>query len=225
MKPEEEPIKAGLAAVPPDLRDYVERSVLPRYDAFDAAHRRDHAEAVIARSMALAAHYPAARPACVYVVAAYHDVGLDEGRERHHEVSARRLLADEALRRWFDAETLRTMAEAVEDHRASRGSLPRSLYGCIVAEADRLINPATVVRRTVQYGLAHYPGLSREAHYARMLEHLTHKYGTAGYLRLCLPESPNAAPLAELRALIADAQRLRRVFEEIYDRESGINSR
>lgn len=208
-------------AVTPELRRYVEHDILPLYDAFDAAHRRDHAEAVMARSMALWRHYPALRADMVYLVAAYHDVGLDEGREHHHEVSARRLLADTKLRRWFTPEELALMAEAVEDHRASADRRPRSLYGCIVAEADRLIDPDTVIRRTVQYGLSHYPGLSREQHYARMCEHLGRKYAAGGYLQLCLPESPNAAPLARLRALIADEGRLRAAFDALYDAETA----
>lgn len=204
-------------SVTPSLRRYVECAVLPQYDAFDPAHRRDHAEAVIARSMALVRHYPELRADMVYLVAAYHDVGLDEGRDRHHEVSARRLLADGELCRWFTSEERAVMADAVEDHRASAGRLPRTLYGCIVAEADRLIDPDTVVRRTVQYGLSHYPALTREQHYVRMCEHLRGKYAAGGYLRLCLPESPNAVPLAWLRALIGDAEALRRAFDEAFD--------
>ncbi len=49
------------------------------------------------------------------------------------------------------------MREAVEDHRASTDHEPRSLYGKIVAEADRIIDPDTTLRRTVQYGLKQNP--------------------------------------------------------------------
>ena len=68
-----------------ELIRYVERAILPRYDAFDRAHRRDHARTVIAASLRLARHYEV-NPDAVYAVAAYHDTGLCEGRERHHEV-------------------------------------------------------------------------------------------------------------------------------------------
>ena len=47
------------------------------------------------------------------------------------------------------------MKEAVEDHRASTDHEPRSIYGKIVAEADRIIDPDITLRRTVQYGLKH----------------------------------------------------------------------
>ena len=38
-----------------ELKAYIEREILPRYDHFDAAHRRDHAEQVIRESVRLAA--------------------------------------------------------------------------------------------------------------------------------------------------------------------------
>lgn len=204
----------------PALLAYLEGELLLRYDAFDAAHRRDHALAVAERSMDLAAHYDVDAE-MVLTVAYYHDLGLSEGREHHHEVSAQLLLADECLRCWFSGEQLEVMAEAVADHRASAKHAPRSIYGSIVAEADRLIDPMLVLRRTVQYGLAHYPELSREQHYERFLHHLQEKYAEGGYLRLWLPESANAAPLAELRRIIADNERLRRQFESLYEAEAG----
>ena len=71
-----------------ELIRYVEREILPRYDAFDRAHRRDHALTVIAASLRLARYYEV-NPDMVYAVAAYHDTGLREGRGRHHEASAR----------------------------------------------------------------------------------------------------------------------------------------
>ena len=204
----------------PALLAYLEGELLPRYDAFDAAHRRDHALAVAERSMNLAAHYDVDAE-MVLTVAYYHDLGLSEGREHHHEVSAQLLLADEHLRQWFSKEQLAVMAAAVADHRASAAHAPRSIYGSIVAEADRLIDPLLVLRRTVQYGLAHYPHLEREQHYERFLHHLQEKYAEGGYLRLWLPQSANAAPLAELRRLIADNEQLRRQFESLYEAEAG----
>ena len=40
--------------VSPTLIAYIEREILPCYAHFDAAHQRNHAEEVIARSLALA---------------------------------------------------------------------------------------------------------------------------------------------------------------------------
>ena len=115
------------------------------------------------------------------------------------------------------------IADAVEDHRASAGAPPRSIYGRIVAEADRVIDCDTTLRRTVQYGLQHEPQLDREGQYARFVAHLRKKYAAGGYLRLWLPESGNVPRLEALRSRIADEALLRADFDRLYDEESRQN--
>lgn len=199
------------------LKTYIEQEILPRYDHFDAAHQRNHADEVIERSLALAEHYEVNED-MVYAIAAYHDTGLCEGRDTHHLVSGRIIRDDMKLREWFTEEQIETMAQAAEDHRASSGHEPRSIYGKIVAEADRLITPEKVIRRTIQYGLDHYPELDKEGQYRRFREHLLEKYSDTGYLRLWIPESDNAARLEELRKVIRDATALRAAFEQAFDK-------
>ena len=199
-----------------ELRIYIETEIIPRYESFDAAHGTDHVRTVIAHSLDLARHYDVDAD-MIYAVAAYHDTGLARGRELHHIHSGEILLADTELRRWFTAEQLAVMRDAVEDHRASSDHAPRTIYGRIVAEADRCLDPETVIRRTIQYGTAHYPALSREGQFDRCVEHLQRKYAEGGYLRLWIPESDNARKLAELRALIHDTARLREAFGRIYE--------
>lgn len=199
---------------------YVEHEIIPRYADFDKAHREDHVRSVIDRSMNLLERMPDLDREMVYVVAAFHDLGLCRGREYHHVVSGEILENDQYITRRFSAEQIKTMKEAVEDHRASNGSRPRNDYGLVVAEADRLIDAETIVRRTVQYGLSHYPELDREGHFRRTVEHLNEKYGPDGYLKIWLPWSDNVARLRELHHLIADHTRLRLLFDRLYDSES-----
>lgn len=198
-----------------ELVDYIEQKIIPLYDHFDPAHRRDHVQLVIQQSMALAESLDVDAN-MVYAIAAYHDIGLCQGREHHHEVSAQMLLADSCLHKWFDESQLQTMADAVEDHRASSDHAPRTLYGRIVAEADRFIEPDTIIRRTVQYGLEHYPALDKEGHCARTLQHLHEKYGRMGYLRLWFDQSPNAEQLETLRQMMEDENLIRQKIEEFY---------
>ena len=204
--------------VPETLVTYIERNIIPQYAAFDKAHQIDHARKVIEESLKLAVHYDV-NPAMVYTIAAYHDLGLSEGREFHHVVSSEVLLADKELRQWFSEEELQTMKEAVEDHRASNKQTPRSIYGKIVAEADRIIDPEVTLRRTVQYGRSNYPEMNKEQQYDRFLSHLANKYAESGYLKLWIPESDNAKRLTELRELIADKDKLRTVFNQLYTEE------
>ena len=199
------------------LKTYIEQEILPRYEHFDAAHQRNHAEEVIERSLALAKHYDVAED-MVYAIAAYHDTGLCESRDTHHLVSGRIIREDKKLREWFDEAQIETMAQAAEDHRASSGHEPRSIYGKIVAEADRLITPQKVIRRTIQYGLDHYPELDKEGQYRRFREHLLEKYSDNGYLRLWIPESDNAVRLEELRKIIRDEKAMREAFESSYSK-------
>lgn len=197
------------------MKHYLETEIIPRYETFDKAHRTEHVRQVIAESLKLASYY-VVDERMVYTVAAYHDIGLCEGREHHHLVSGRMMRADSRLREWFSEEEIEVMAQAVEDHRASNVHAPRSIYGRIVAEADRLIEPMQILRRTVQYGLSHYPELSKDLHYSRYCEHLHEKYAEGGYLKLWIPESENAAQLRALRRIIADESQCRAAFEQIY---------
>ena len=201
-----------------EIRAYIESEILPRYDGFDAAHRRDHADVVVSRSVELAQRL-GADVEMAYVIAAYHDTGLAVGRDVHHTESKRILLADRELRRWFSEEDIATMGDAVEDHRASSKQPPRTIYGRIVAEADRLIVPHSIIRRTVQFTLTHHPDLDMEQGYERLLEHMREKYDYGGYLKLWIEESENAQRLEELRKIIADKPLLRRLYETIYKEE------
>ena len=207
-------------AIDSDLVYYIEQDILPRYDHFDAAHQRNHAEEVIERSLALAEHYDVDND-MVYAIAAYHDTGLCEGRDTHHLVSGRIIREDKRLREWFDESQIETMAQAAEDHRASSGHEPRSIYGKIVAEADRLISPEKVIRRTIQFGLDHSPELDKEGQYQRFKAHLLEKYSDTGYLRLWIPESDNAVRLEELRKIIRDEATMKEAFEQAYTKVSG----
>ncbi len=201
-----------------ELQQYIEEHILPLYDRHDAAHRRNHADTVISQSLALARNYEVDMN-MVYTIAAYHDTGIVYGREHHHAESKRILLNDKELERWFTPEERAIMGDAVEDHRASSKSEPRTIYGRIVAEADRIIEPRSIIRRTVQFTLTHHPELDCEEGYDRMVEHLNEKYNYGGYLRLWIKESENGRRLEELRQIIANKSLLRTIYDEIYNEE------
>ena len=181
-------------SLPIELREYIQQNIIPQYVNFDKAHQIDHVEKVIEESLKLASYYDVNLP-MVYTIAAYHDLGLCEGREFHHIVSGKKLMADETLRHWFTDEQLLQMKEAIE---------------------DRIIDPEVTLRRTVQYGLSHYPEMDKEQQYARFRKHLNDKYAEGGYLKLWIPQSDNAGRLAELRKLITSEDKLIKVFDRLY---------
>lgn len=200
-----------------DLMEFVEQSILPKYNAFDKAHNLTHVNRVIKNSLALA-EKTGADINMVYVIAAYHDLGLEGPRAVHHLRSGKIVVADRRLRRWFSEEKIKIIKEAVEDHRASASHTPRSIYGKIVAEADRDLDAMTVFTRAVEYGIDHYPEKSHEEQWQRFLQHVTEKYSNSGYMKLWIPNSPNEAKLKEIRETISNAEQLRKVFDDIYSR-------
>lgn len=204
-----------------ELREYVERVVLPKYDGFDKAHSREHARMVMEQSLKLADLFPELDRNMIYAVAAFHDLGLMNGRKYHHIDSRKILEADEFIAGHFGAEEIRLMGEAVEDHRASNSERPRNSYGLIVAEADRFIDAETIVRRTIQYGLSNYPELDREGQKRRCMEHLREKYGPEGYLKIWIEGSDNAVRLKALHRMMAEGDGISALFDRLYDEETA----
>ena len=202
-----------------DLVEFIDTKILPQYASFDKAHNLEHVTRVIRRSLELV-RQTGADVNMVYTIAAYHDIGMSGPRAIHHITGGKILAADSRLKRWFSNEQIKVMKEAIEDHRASAAHSPRSIYGKIVAEADRDISPETVFRRTVQYGLANYPELSREQHWQRFRQHMNEKYSANGYIRLWIAGSPIEEKLKELRAVIADEEELRKQFDRYFGEEA-----
>lgn len=205
-----------------DLVEFVESKILPRYSAFDKAHNMEHVVSVIRRAMALAVKLGADLN-MVYVIAAYHDLGMSGQRAVHHIEGGRILYTDARLKKWFSPEHLKIMKEAVEDHRASASRAPRSIYGKIVAEADRDMNPDIVFRRTVQFGLANYPDFSVEEQWKRFNEHMENKYSVNGYIKLWVQGSENERNLNLLREIIVNKPRLKEIFLAMYNEETASN--
>lgn len=215
------------------LAKYIFEEIVPRYASFDAAHKEDHALTVITQALELldgrdswVAEQAAVEPswltavdrAMLLTAAACHDLGLVNGRERHHLDSGIIIRADQRLREWFTEEQIEVIAQAAEDHRASGKGAPRSIYGMLIAEADRVIDRETIIRRTIQFGLKHYPDLCREGQMERAREHLVEKYGRGGYLRLWIPWSSNASRLDALQNLIADPEALTSTIDMIFNK-------
>lgn len=215
-----------------EIDKYIYEVIVPQYAGFDAAHKEDHVLTVIDQAMKLLDRMPQwvegqddpdvqwqvpVDREVLKMAAASHDLGLVNGRDRHHLDSGQIIRGDRELMRWFSAEEVEIIAQAAEDHRASGKGAPRSIYGMLVAESDRVIDADTIIRRTIQFGFKHYPDLGREGHMQRAVDHLIEKYGRGGYLRLWIPWSDNAARLNALQDTIADPVAVREAVAKAYD--------
>ena len=198
-----------------EIMSFVEKEILPRCNAFGKSHGLQHVQHVISNSLELVP-LTGADINMAYVIAAYHDLGMEGPRAIHHITSGKILQADARLKKWFSPEQIKIMKEAVEDHRASSSRQPRSIYGKIVAEADRDLDPETVFTRAIQYGLENYPEKGEEEQWKRFAAHMEEKYSINGYIKLWIPGSPNAKRLRTIQNIIEDKDKLHEIFNRIY---------
>ena len=196
--------------------EFVETQILPRYTTFGESHGLRHATRVIRNSLKLVP-VTGADINMVYVIAAYHDLGMSGPRAIHHITGGKILMSDARLKKWFSPEQIKIMKEAVEDHRASSSRQPRSIYGKIVAEADRDIDVHEIFLRAIQYGMENYPDKTEEEQWQRFSNHMEEKYSRNGYIKLWIPNSPNEKALNELRNIIENKVELRKHFEKIFE--------
>ena len=174
-----------------NLKSYIESSVLPKYDMekVDDGHKINHIKYVMNRSLLFATEYNRQHPDDaldlnkVYTIAAYHDIGLSEvDRSIHEKRSAQMLLEDENLKQFFSEDALHQMADAVEDHRASLKSEPRTVYGKIVSQADRDTNARHFLKRAYDYCKNEEPFCNDfNLLKADVKRHFSEKYGKHGY--------------------------------------------
>ena len=198
-----------------EIMSFLEQQILPRYNAFGHSHGLKHVLRVIKNSLELA-RIVGADQNMAYVIAAYHDLGMEGPRAIHHLTGGKILASDARLKKWFTSEQIKIMKEAVEDHRASSSRTPRSIYGKIVAEADRDLEPQEVFRRAIEFGIENYPEKNEEEQWKRFHKHMIEKYSESGYIRLWLPNSPNAQRLNDIRITISNETILRKTFLDIY---------
>lgn len=189
--------------IDPQLKKYVQDNILPQYKSFETSHNDEHIKTVIENSFDIVEELQLNVDLnMVYVIASYHDIGIPLGRENHHITSAEIMYKDKNLDQWFSKEEKEIIKEAIEDHRASNKQPPRSIYGMIVAEADRDIEPLRIVERCVLYETAAHPSATKSEVVSHIKNHINEKYGKEGYLKLWLSTKKNESGLNVIRRWI-----------------------
>ena len=163
-----------------EVKKYVEAEILPKYVGV-GGHTSKHVLEVIKRSLGFFEQAKELNINMVYVIAAYHDLGRIVDDERHNIESAKMLRADEFIKRHFSADEIEVMAEAVEDHRASLGREPRSIYGKLVSSADRNTDINEMLERSYDYAKYLHPEKSEDEIIEDARYHLREKYSPDGY--------------------------------------------
>lgn len=166
-----------------ELQKYIEENIFPVYSKNDLGHNLSHIKYVIKRSLNFARQLDEINLDMVYTIASYHDIGHHINPKEHEIVSAKILYNDENLQNFFNEDEILIMKEAVEDHRASSKTEPRSIYGKIVSSADRNTSVDSSIKRAYQYALKNKEISSLYSRIDECRTHLLNKFGTKGYAR------------------------------------------
>lgn len=198
------------------LVDYIERQIYPLYARNDWAHQLWHIYEVVERSLKLAQNFTVNLD-MVYVIAAFHDLGCFKDRTNHEKVSAELMEEDHFLQEYFSADDRKIMQEAIIDHRGSLEYEPRSIYGKIIASADRFTTIEGVLRSTHSYTLEFSPEISWPEMVERSHQYIKKKYGQGGYAKSYIPNPDFEQFLTKIRQCLDDyelfAQKLADVDE------------
>lgn len=166
-----------------ELIKYIEQIVNYHYNLNDKGHGVEHAKYVINRSFEFAYQVESINLEMVYVIAAYHDVAHHIDAKNHETISAKMLMEDKKLKDFFTDEQIKIMSEAVEDHRSSMETEPRSIYGKIVSSADRNTSVEVTLKRCYSYNRRHFSGLKESEIIEECRKFLLKKFGINGYAR------------------------------------------
>ena len=188
-----------------DLKNYIEKNIFPEYEKNEKAHGIEHIKYVIDRSFELVEENNLnVNKDMVYTIAAYHDIGHHIDPKNHEELSAEIMSKDENLKTFFNKEELNIIKEAIEDHRASSKTDPRSIYGKIVSSADRNNTVEACLKRTYSYGKKLDPEATDEELFLRAYDVLTKKFGEGGYAKFYFKDKKYENFLKEIRELLKD---------------------
>ena len=163
------------------LKQYIETQVLPVYENNEQGHGIKHIEYVVRRSLEFAKQVEGVNLDMVYTIASYHDIGHHIDAKNHEKVSADIFADDENMYYFFTDDEINTIYEAIQDHRASGDSEPRSIYGKIVSSADRRTDINNVMTTMYTYGLKNSPEQTLQENIEDAYNHICRKFAYGGY--------------------------------------------
>ena len=170
-----------------ELKKYILQKIKSEYKKFDKSHNISHFNFVTKNCVNYAKELNKRGENInldiAYIIGAFHDYGIKDGRENHAKNSAKYVRTDKVLKKYYDNKTIELMAQAVEDHSSHLSYEPRSIYGKLVADADRNNTIYLVFSRPVKYSLLNLKGISRQEHIERVYNFVQSKFGKNGYVK------------------------------------------
>ena len=115
-----------------------------------------------------------------FVIASYHDTGLAVSRENHEKESGKVLEGDAELKKFFTPEQIEIMKQAVEDHRGSRKTRPRNIYGECVSDSDRDFDIFLLAKRQISTSIKYHPEYSFDEHFESCYAYMCKRLDAGG---------------------------------------------
>ena len=177
---DEEKINRRINKVSNELKKYIEEKILPEYELNDRGHDSEHVKYVLKRAFELADVYEINYD-ILYTCVCFHDVACHIDRENHEVLSAQRAYEDDFLNGFFSIIEMKTIKEAIEDHRASLEYIPRNIYGKILSSADRKVEVKQYLIASISYGKKKNPEIDKNESIERSYQFAIKKFGKNGY--------------------------------------------
>lgn len=204
-----------MSAINPDLQKYIETEILPQYEKNDGGHSTEHIDYVTERCLRFAEQFESIDPNIIYTVAAFHDIAHHIDKKNHEKLSADCFYKNEVMKKFFSQKERILIKEAIEDHRASLDTAPRSDYGKIISSADRSTDTDEFLRRTHAYTLKYFPDCNEQEMTDRAYDHTLEKYGKSGYAKHYVNDEEYGNFREYINLLLADKEIFSKKYREV----------
>ena len=193
-----------------ELKKYIEDKIKTQYEKNNyGGHGWEHIVKVLERCFELKEKFDLdLNEDMVYTIAAFHDIGYRQDPDNHEQVSSEMFLADKFMKKFFDEEQRKIIAEAIVDHRASLEYDARSDYGKLVSSADREISVLSMIDRSVRFQSEKHkeekPSIDQVIEYS--FKKLSSKYGKGGYAKMYFADDKYNEYLNTMQSMFSDKQ-------------------
>ncbi len=202
----------------PALKEYVEQKIFPEYEQNDKGHDINHIVQVLKRSFTLSKKLENINLDMVYAIASFHDIGHHINKDEHEVISANIFYENEKMKEFFTEEERTIIKEAIEDHRSSLEGEPRSIYGKLIASADKTPDLDTMVKRTHAYSVKHFPEMTEEEMIEREFNHLNEKFGSEGYAKCYIMDEEYEKFLSDMRDILSSIEKYKEYYFKVIDK-------
>lgn len=198
-----------------DYKNYISECVFVSYEKNDLGHQMPHINSVIEKSLKLSLNYPEVDVKLIYIAAAYHDIAHYIDKDRHEELSAEMFYNDKFMCDFLSNDERIIVKEAIEDHRSSSSSIPRSIYGKILYTADKSLDVITFIKRTHGYSLKHFSDYSFEDKIRRAFNHMREKYCEGGTNKVYIYDEDYEKVVEEMTKLSQNYDEFKKLYLKV----------